>query len=390
MASEWTYHGGGVLSKPWTKGRRDYFVKYRWHGRPFVEHVGLSEEAARERVIVRKDNRKDPTWIPPKVKREEAHKLEQATKAAEKPAATVADLFKVYRDECMKAKRRADWQGWMLRLAEAEFGTLALGDLTPERIEAWRDKLTTEKKSASTVRKYIYFVSGIFTDTMQTSAGRKLVQDNPCRLVALPPEPNGLRKALTAEQAAAILNAANADATVRRWAALVLHTGMRVEEAQSLKWEHVELERKRGKVTAARFAVHETKTGRPRYVEAGAQLLPELATWHDADKGDETEPTGPVIGEAFDSFPYQRWRAVFATAKVPWGTERGQFTTRNLRTTFCMLAFQNGARPEDLVQQTGHSVETLFGYYAEASRAQRRRAVDALPNFKRAGLRVVG
>jgi len=150
-------------------------------------------------------------------------------------------------------------------------------------------------------------------------------------------------------------------------------------------------------VTSARFAVHETKTGRPRYVEAGKQLLPDLAAWHKADRPkvngqgvDGAEPSGRMIGEAFKAFPYQRWRAVFKAAGVPWGTERGQFTTRNLRTTFCMLAFQNGARPEELVQQTGHSVETLFGYYAEASREQRRRAVDSLPDLKRAVLRVVG
>lgn len=53
-----------------------------------------------------------------------------------------------------------------------------------------------------------------------------------------------------------------------------------------------------------------------------------------------------------------------------------------------MLTFQHGARPEELVQQTGHSIETLFGYYAEASREQRRRAVEVFPDLKRAGLRL--
>ena len=107
-------------------------------------------------------------------------------------------------------------------------------------------------------------------------------------------------------------------------------------------------------------------------------------------------PTSTTTAKATDGtepkvvFPYERWREVFAAARIPWGTERGRFTTRNLRTTFCMLAFQNGARPEELVQQTGHSIETLLGYYAEASREQRRRAVDALPDLRRAGLRVAG
>lgn len=390
MASEWTYHGSGVLSKPWTRGRRDYYVKYRWHGRPFVEHVGLSEQKAREMVLVRRDNRKDPAWIPPGAKRDEARKAERAAKA--KAAHTFADLVAVYKRECVPAKKDQDWQRWTLAAVDREFGALRLAAMTPELIEAWRDRLTTEQKTPSTIRKYVYFLSGIYADSMRTSAGRKLVTENPCRLVALPAEPKGLRRALTTDQAAAILTAARDDSTVYRWADLVLRTGMRVEEAQRLQWEHTELEWKDGDVIGARFAVHETKTGRPRYVEAGTQLLPDLAGWYKADRpvADAGEPTGAVIGESFRAFPYQRWRAVFATAKVPWGTERGQFTTRNLRTTFCMLAFQNGARPEELVQQTGHSVETLFGYYAEASREQRRRAVDSLPDLKRAGLRVVG
>lgn len=142
--------------------------------------------------------------------------------------------------------------------------------------------------------------------------------------------------------------------------------------------------------------MHETKTGRPRIVAAGDQLLSDIETWHKADRPDvggaeavAAEPSGPVIGETFKAFPYSRWRAVFKAAGIPWGTERGQITTRNLRTTFCMLAFQNGARPEELVQQTGHSMETLFGFYAEASSTQRLRAVNALPDLKRRTLAAV-
>ncbi len=386
MASAWTYHGGGVLSKERSDGRRVYFIKYRRNGRAIVERVGLTEEAARKRIEARRDQATDPNWTPPPVKRREERERERAEKQAEAPTSTVADLLDVYRRECVRTKRRADWQGWMISLLESEFGTLALSDLTAERVEAWRDRLTSEGKSPSTIRKYVYFLSGVYSDCMRTAKGRRLVQDNPCRLVALPDEPKGLRKALTAAQAAAILTAARDDAAIYRWAALVLHTGMRVEEAQRLRWEDAAFDRKDGDLTGARFAVHETKTGRPRYVEAGARLLPDLAKWHDADG---PEPSGPILGEAFESFPYQRWHDVFRTAEIPWGSDRGAFTTRNLRTTFCMLAFQNGARPEELVQQTGHSLATLFGYYAEASREQRRRAVDALPDLRRAGLRAV-
>ena len=212
------YLGGGVLSRPRADGKLVYYVKFRHNGRAVVERVGLTEEAARLRIIARREQAIDPSWIPPTVKKLEARKATKAAKA--KPVAktcTVADLLAVYRRECAPGKKRQNWQAWMLKTVETEFGAVALADVTPERIESWRDRLTTEtlhdtegkekKRSPSTVRKYVYFLSGIYADCMRTSAGRKLVTENPCRLVSLPAEPTGLKRALTVDQAAAILTA---------------------------------------------------------------------------------------------------------------------------------------------------------------------------------------
>ena len=151
---------------------------------------------------------------------------------------------------------------------------------------------------------------------------------------------------------------------------------MRVEEAMRLRWCDVDLR-------VGELSIHETKTGGPRVVATGDELLPKLVTWHDAD---DPEPDGLVIGEAFNTVPRWRWRRVFADAGIPWGVGRGKFTPRNLRTTFACLAFQNGAQPADLVEQTGHSLATLFDYYAQASPAQRRKAVNAMPKLEGAHL----
>lgn len=182
----WTYHGGGVLSKPRADGKTVYFVKYRRTGKTIIEKVGLGEDAARKRIEARRDQATDAAWVPPTVKKREARKAEQSAKAAARATAhTVADLLAVYRRECAPSKRRQDWQTWMLTAIEKELGTLALADVTPERIEAWRDRLAVETKSASTIRKYVYFLSGVYADTTRTAAGRKLVQENPCRLARI-------------------------------------------------------------------------------------------------------------------------------------------------------------------------------------------------------------
>jgi len=386
------YHGEGVLSKPLSGGRRSFYIQYRFEGRKITKSVGktrkttapdgrAAEEAewiakARGLVAARLEERDDG-----KVPRDVAKKAERRRAiAASSTGPRVKDLAAVYARECVPLRRRPKWQKWMLETVSAELGAeTPLAKVTPERMEAWRDKLAKEGKTPSTIRKYLYFASGVFSGCLRTPAGRRLVSDNPCRLVLLPSESRGLKKALDERQAADLLVSARNDEAIYRWASLMLYTGMRTEEAMRLEWRDVD-------VATGRLAIHDSKTGEPRYPEAGEHLLPELQAWH---KADDPAAGDLVVGEAFARIYYERWQPIFKAAGIPWGLGRGEFTPRNLRTTFCMLAFQNGARPEELVQQTGHSLVTLFKFYAEASRDQRLRAVNAMPNLRRLALRAV-
>lgn len=372
--SKFKSEGNGVLSTVRKDGKTVYYIRYGYRGRRPIEKVGLSLERAQGRIEARREALEDPAYIPPPIKRE--MEREAAAKVKAKPVPMFSELLKVYRPLCAKLHRRQDWQKAMLEIVATEFSGLTIAEVTPERVEAWRDRLQADGKSVRTVRKYVYFVSGIFKNCMKTAAGRKLAADNPVQRILLPSETPGLKKSLTLKQAAALTVAARCDPTLERWAWLVIYTGMRVQEAMRLCWSDVDLE-------VGEFDIHETKTGVPRVVAIGDELLPKLAAWHE---GDDPHPDELVIGEEFKTVPTQRWRRVFADAGIPWGLARGKFTTRNLRTTFCMLAFQNGARPEELVQQTGHSLATLFGYYAQASPTQRRRAVNAMPKVEGAHL----
>lgn len=365
--SKFKSEGDGVLSTVRKDGKTVYFIRYGWKGRRLVERVGLNESRARGRIEARREAMEDPSYIPPPVKREMA--AAARAEAAAKAAPMFADLLKVYQPMCASLHRRQDWQKAMIEIVAAEFADLTVEEVTPERVEAWRDRLQAKGKSVRTVRKYVYFVSGIFRNCMKDAKGRNLVTDNPVSHILLPSEPTGLKKSLTLKQAVALTMAARCDPTLERWAWLVIYTGMRVQEAMRLCWGDVRLDDRE-------FDIHETKTGQPRVVALGDKLIPKVTAWHE---GDDPHADELVIGEEFKTVPTQRWRRVFADAGIPWGLARGKFTTRNLRTTFCMLAFQNGARPEELVQQTGHSLTTLFGYYAQASPEQRERAVNRMP-----------
>lgn len=385
--SKFKSEGGGVLSTARKDGKTVYYIRYGWRGRRPVEKVGLDLDRARGRIEARREALEDPTYIPPPIKRE--LEREAAAKAKEKPAPMFSDVLKVYRRECAPLRRDQQWQKDMLRIIGKEFGGLTIAEVDADRIEAWRDRLNEPRMekdkngqpverrlSAQTVRSYVYFLSGIFKSCGKIAKGRALVTGNPVENIQLPKIAKGLKKALTLPQALAVTVAAQYDPALERWAWLVLYTGMRIQEAMRLCWGDVDLE-------AGEFAIHETKTGVPRVVAAGDELLSKLAAWHE---GDDPHPDELVIGEEFEEVPTQRWRNVFEHAGIPWGRARDKFTTRNLRTTFCMLAFQNGARPEALVQQTGHSIATLFAYYAQASKEQREQAVNAMPKLEGAHL----
>ncbi len=394
MAGDRIYYGEGVFSKSLANGGRRFYAEYRWRGRRIAE-AAESEERARELAKGRRAAiASDPDYVPPPA-RKPARTRESKPEPEAPRVRRFGELREFYDRELAPARRARNWQRWVSSRVGAEFDEVPLAEMSAARIESWRDALLARvaagELTVSTVRKYVYFLSGIFSSALETAKGREMVSDNPCRFVALPPEPRGLKKALSIEQSWALVTAAEDDPPLRRWALVMLRTGVRTEEAMRLEWRDVDLR-------SGRLVIRATKTGAPRYAEAGDELLEELRAWHaeheaarrafEADPGQHREPSPRVIGQTLANVPHARWQVVFDLAEIPWGAGEGRFTPRNLRTTFAMLAFQNGARPEELVEQTGHSLETLMAYYAEASPEQRRRAVNAMPSLRRAPLRV--
>lgn len=292
-------------------------------------------------------------------------------------------VIELYEKDWKPTRKNQAWQKGMIGTLMKEFGDTPIPYMTPARIDRWKAKL---KKTCSdrTIRKYLWFLSGVFRRTLETQAGRKLIHDNPVRMVRKPPEGKGLKKALTEAQAKALLAALTAKPPKKkdgkesrekenqdlfRWAIIMLKTGMRAEEVRDLTWDRVNIK-------TGQIRVTDTKTGTPRIVEAGSELLPLLKEWK-LSTGKEKR----VIGAVHKLIPRRRLSKVFKRAKIPYSGSAGGFTLRNLRTTFCMLAFNQGAKPEDLIAQTGHSLATLMAYYAEADRERRLAAVEKMPRL---------
>lgn len=283
-----------------------------------------------------------------------------------------APLFKalidLYRTDWIPRRKNKTWQKDMCKLLEKRFGSVPIPYMTLTRWEKWRDELIGEGKGAESVRKYIGFARGIYNRALETEAGRKLVDRNPLARIRLPGRPTGLKRALSIEQANALLLWTLAhDDVLFRWACLCLKMGLRVTEGRALLWSKVDM-------LGERVPLEQTKTDEPRWVAIPDDLVPLFKRWREESKG-----RGFVIGGVVDK-PRDRWMAAFAGAGIPWGGSGfGTFSARNLRTTFSMLTLQAGANMGHLADLSGHDVETLRKFYAEAADEQRKAVVNVTP-----------
>jgi len=182
---------------------------------------------------------------------------------------TVGELLDRWLDEHVKEFRRERTQNyyvWMMnQYIRPELGRTPVQFLSHTSIEEHYSKLRrgqikrtdhrkkkSERKlivSARTIRAINALLSGAFNWGMK----QRLVSNNPCSLVTLPPLPQGKkRRALHPEQLLRFLKAAKAD----KWHvifAFALETGLRPEEYLGLTWQDVNLDR--GEISVQRTLV---------------------------------------------------------------------------------------------------------------------------------------
>ena len=139
MTSKFEYHGGGVLSKVRSDGKRVYFIRYMWKGRRITEKVGLGEERARGRIEARREALEDPSYIPPPVKRELTAKGQRRIR--------FKDFSKLFlREWASKRKSKKGWFEYMTRTLDRRFGSMYLDQITQYRVEQF---LTAQRQKAS-------------------------------------------------------------------------------------------------------------------------------------------------------------------------------------------------------------------------------------------------
>jgi integrase len=256
-------------------------------------------------------------------------------------------------------------------------GIAALCDLNPAKIEAALSGLSHLGKSAKTVKAYRSIMSGLCKYGVKTA---RVLESNAVDMTKAPgDDPVKERRALTPNEAAALLEAVNAQGkqgeSRKLWYEVALFTGLRVKEIRLLTWGRVHLDS-----LPARIAPRATaqKANRADVVTLKASIADKLraARPDDAGENDPVFKTTPTLR----TFHEDCRRAGIAVAR----NERGfsDLDRHALRTTYTTWLARADVSPQVLMKMARHSsIAITMKHYVDGSQLDTAAAAEKLPDL---------
>jgi integrase len=245
----------------------------------------------------------------------------------------------------------------VLKPVTAIIGNIELRKLTAHEV---RRALVQLARNHST--RTVTIAHNALTRALRHAEANRHVVHNVAALVDTPRGQSGRpSKALTAEQAAAVMKAARAS-RLGAYVVLCLMTGIRTEEARALRWDHVDLDA--GSIAVWRSVRHggDTKTARSRRTLGLPQAVVEALLDHRVRQDEEKAAAGELwkdgdlvfataIGTGLDAANVRRsFRSICRTAGI--GED---WAPRELRTSFVSLLSASGVPVEEIARLAGHS-----------------------------------
>ena len=189
-----------------------------------------------------------------------------------------------------------------------------------------------------------------------------LVSRNVASLVTPPPGQEGRpSKSLTADQAAAVLQAATRY-RIHAYVVLCLLTGIRTEEARALRWDHLDLEAGTVAVWRSVRSHGDVKTDRSRRTLGLPQAVVTALRAHEERQDAERRLAESMwtehglvfatqLGGPLDAGNIRRaFRAISKAAGIG-----EKWSPRELRTSFVSLMSHKGVSTEEIARLVGHS-----------------------------------
>ncbi|MDI7269390.1 MAG: tyrosine-type recombinase/integrase [Myxococcota bacterium] len=239
------------------------------------------------------------------------------------------------------------------------FGVLRLRDVTPAAIKALAARTLTAGSSPATVRRVLALLRGILNHAVQDG----LLPESPFRRLRrqdLPSEPRARDYDwFTQDEIAELLEAAAP--RERPFLATAVYTGMRRGELCGLRWQDVDLDAGRIRVSRS-YANETTKGGEPRVVPVGARLGPILAAWRENCPPTEAGLVFPDPATVRMRYGGSAFSREFAALCKRAGVRQLRF--HDLRHAFATHYMRAGGNLYNLKAILGHSTITLTERYA--------------------------
>jgi integrase len=245
----------------------------------------------------------------------------------------------------------------VLKPVTATIGDIELRKLTAHDVRRALTQLASNHSSRSVV-----IAHNSLTRALRHAEANRHILHNAAALVDTPKGQRGRpSKALTAEQAAALVKAAG-QARLGAYVVLCLLTGIRTEEARALRWDHVDLDG--GTVAVWRSVRHggDTKTAKSRRTLGLPRAAGEALREHHKRQAGEKLAAGALwkdhglvfttrVGTQLDAGNVRR--QFKATCKAAGIGE--DWAPRELRTSFVSLLSASGVPVEEIAWLAGHS-----------------------------------
>src|SRR6266566_251915 len=245
----------------------------------------------------------------------------------------------------------------VLKPVTAIIGDIELRKLTAHDVRQALTQLASNHSSRSVV-----IAHNSLTRALRHAEANRHILHNAAALVDTPKGQRGRpSKALTAEQAAALVKAAG-QARLGAYVVLCLLTGIRTEEARALRWDHVDLDG--GTVAVWRSVRHggDTKTAKSRRTLGLPHAAGEALREHHKRQAGEKLAAGALwkdhglvfatrVGTQLDAGNVRRqFKAICKAAGIG-----ENWTPRELRTSFVSLLSASGVPVEEIARLAGHS-----------------------------------
>ena len=273
---------------------------------------------------------------------------------------TLGNLLDRYQSEVLPNKR-AKGQLGQLKWWKDQLGDRKLNSLSPALISGYKETLITEpsertgrNKTPATVNRYLALISHVFTIAVKEWQWMEI---NPVMQISKPKESRGRTRFLSDEEREKLLNACRSSESVFLFTivTLALSTGMRKGEILGMKWENVDLNKKR-------ITLVETKNGETRVVPLVGKAYELIRDLYLNIK--------PLSNDRV--FPSTNTPTQFRSIRTAWETalkkcEIENFRFHDLRHSTASYLAMSGASLLEIADILGHKTLQMVKRYSHLS-----------------------